>query len=112
MVGLHTPTHYDEVAVVGTEDRIDGELCFLEEFEVIETDECLEFQNSDELEKYYLSIEDIIQRDKKYRESIKNHFNESLKNETTTQNLLNLKEGEMFIPNLDRLTEEEAADLL
>jgi hypothetical protein len=53
MIGLHTPTHYDEVAVVGTDDRVDGELCFLEEFEVIETDEYLEFQNSDELEKWY-----------------------------------------------------------
>ncbi len=56
MVGLHTPTHYDEVAVDGTEDRIDGELCFLEEFEVIETNEYLEFLNSDELEKWYEKI--------------------------------------------------------
>lgn len=49
MVGLHTPTAYPEVAVV------DGELCFLEEFDIIETDEYIEFQNSKELEKYYIS---------------------------------------------------------
>ena len=54
MVGLHTPTNYHEVAVVGTDDRVDGELCFLEEFDVIETDEYIEFQNSKELEKYYI----------------------------------------------------------
>jgi len=53
MVGLHTPTNYHEVKVVGTDDRIDGELCFLEEFEAIETDEYLEFQDSKELEKWY-----------------------------------------------------------
>jgi hypothetical protein len=56
MVGLHTPTHYREVAVVGTEDRIDGELCFLEEFEVLETDEYLEFQDSKELKNWYEQI--------------------------------------------------------
>jgi alpha-acetolactate decarboxylase len=54
MVGLHTPTNYHEVAVVGTDDRVDGELCFLEEFDIIETDEYIEFQNSKELEKYYI----------------------------------------------------------
>lgn len=98
MVGLHTPDADYEIKLFGTDDRIDGELCSLDEFDVIETNEYLEFQNSEELEKYLLSVEDVIQRDKKYRESIKNHFDESLKNETTTQNLLNLKEGEMFIP--------------
>jgi hypothetical protein len=47
MVGIHTPNHYHEVAVV------DEELCFLEEFEVIETDEYLEFQDSKELKNWY-----------------------------------------------------------
>ena len=54
MIGIHTPTKYHEVAVVGTGDRVDGELCFLEEFDIIETDEYIEFQNSKELEKYYI----------------------------------------------------------
>lgn len=47
MVGLHTPTHYHEVAV------LDRELCFLEEFEVIETNDYLEFQDSKELKNWY-----------------------------------------------------------
>lgn len=53
-VGIHTPTEDYETKLFGTEDRIDGELCSLDEFDVIETDEYLEFQNSDELEEYYL----------------------------------------------------------
>lgn len=53
MVGLHTPDADYEIELFGTDDRIDGELCQLNEFEVVETDEYLEFHNREELEKYY-----------------------------------------------------------
>jgi hypothetical protein len=54
MVGLRIPTYESEIKIFGTNDRIDGESCSLDEFEVIETDEYLEFQDSEELEKWYL----------------------------------------------------------
>ena len=53
MVGLHTPTEDYETKLFGTDDRIDGELCQLNEFEVIETDEYREFQTSKELKNWY-----------------------------------------------------------
>ena len=53
MVGLHTPDADYEIKLFGTDDRIDGELCQLNEFDIIETEEYLEFQTREELEKWY-----------------------------------------------------------
>ena len=40
-------------------ERIDGELCFLEEFDIIETDEPLSFATEEELDKFYQAKLDV-----------------------------------------------------
>lgn len=40
-------------------ERIDGELCFLEEFDIIETDEPLSFATEEELDKFYQAKFDV-----------------------------------------------------